>query len=375
MDPELLKELHVSNAKVLVEALQSEDMETAFLQQYAWTLNQLGGTFSHQIDDMICVQQLSLNKRLQLLDATARQFGGSGQDLRFLEEPASAEKFQTEISREIFQRAFVNHQVFSCQWELSADNAMDFPCPIKIPTGAWGLAYVEQGQLDFDTGEFTHTATGPEMLLFGPDSPFVFQRAAGCDYCNAFLTVFVPQESWIPGLQFDRDTDRFMSISLKGSPVQNYMHDVFCRIIDITHSSLQNKEHLHINLLEQALTLYSELLPDSDASEIDPRVATACAYITEHYVGKLTVDKIASAANTSTSTLTSLFRSQLGVSIIKWRDQLRMQKAKELLQDSDLAIKVIASEVGYDDPMIFSRRFKQVTGWSPSQVRKGFTGR
>ena len=61
----------------------------------------------------------------------------------------------------------------------------------------------------------------------------------------------------------------------------------------------------------------------------------------------------------------------MGENIMRWRDQLRMGRARELLQGTELPIKVIAAEVGYDDPMFFSRRFKQLTGWSPSQLRGG----
>ena len=53
-------------------------------------------------------------------------------------------------------------------------------------------------------------------------------------------------------------------------------------------------------------------------------------------------------------------------------DKLRLNKAAELLVETNLNIAEIAEMMGYQDPFHFSRRFKAVIGFSPQQYRREF---
>ena len=50
--------------------------------------------------------------------------------------------------------------------------------------------------------------------------------------------------------------------------------------------------------------------------------------------------------------------------------QVRMSKARELLRQTDLPINVIAREIGYEDPLSFSKIFKKRYNVSPLQYRR-----
>ncbi len=50
--------------------------------------------------------------------------------------------------------------------------------------------------------------------------------------------------------------------------------------------------------------------------------------------------------------------------------QVRMSKSKELLQQKNITIGMVANEVGYDDQMTFSKVFKKRFGISPSDYRR-----
>jgi len=47
----------------------------------------------------------------------------------------------------------------------------------------------------------------------------------------------------------------------------------------------------------------------------------------------------------------------------------RMKRAKELLLDTDMPVRHVGFSVGYNDPLAFSKVFKQETGLSPSEFR------
>ena len=59
------------------------------------------------------------------------------------------------------------------------------------------------------------------------------------------------------------------------------------------------------------------------------------------------------------------------MSPLEYLTLLRVERAKELLSSTSLTIREISAQVGYYDPGSFIRRFKQVTGETPLQYRRG----
>ncbi|MFI7229598.1 helix-turn-helix domain-containing protein [Nonomuraea angiospora] len=84
---------------------------------------------------------------------------------------------------------------------------------------------------------------------------------------------------------------------------------------------------------------------------------------------RTSVGSLAAMVGLSTSQLGALFREQLGVSPLKYQTQLRMARARELLDHSGLTVRAIAREAGYDDALYFSRKFASVHGLAPTAYR------
>lgn len=77
----------------------------------------------------------------------------------------------------------------------------------------------------------------------------------------------------------------------------------------------------------------------------------------------------ARAAGLSVSQFSYLFKQHTGISPMNYQTEVRMQRACEFLDTSEASIKEIAGQLGYEDPLYFSRAFKKCTGLSPSQYR------
>jgi len=71
----------------------------------------------------------------------------------------------------------------------------------------------------------------------------------------------------------------------------------------------------------------------------------------------------------SPSRLAHLFREQVGVSIVRWREDQRIILAKHLLTTTRMPVSTIADTVGYPDQLYFSRVFRKRIGLSPSRYR------
>ena len=65
------------------------------------------------------------------------------------------------------------------------------------------------------------------------------------------------------------------------------------------------------------------------------------------------------------------FKKETGENFLDYVWKLRLEKAKQLLRESDMSIDEVSAAVGYANASSFRRKFKQETGISPSQLRNG----
>jgi AraC-like DNA-binding protein len=83
----------------------------------------------------------------------------------------------------------------------------------------------------------------------------------------------------------------------------------------------------------------------------------------------LTLADLSKEMGLSASYLSALFKEKTRYSPIQLFTSLRMQKASQLLKETQLTVKEIAAEMGYPDQYAFSRSFKLVMGVSPKKFR------
>jgi len=83
------------------------------------------------------------------------------------------------------------------------------------------------------------------------------------------------------------------------------------------------------------------------------------------------ISDVASHVGIDRTHLSRLFRRHLNTSPEQMLIQLRMKQASVMLERPDVRVKEVACSVGYNDPLFFSRMFRQVYGVSPEQSRRG----
>jgi AraC-like DNA-binding protein len=84
----------------------------------------------------------------------------------------------------------------------------------------------------------------------------------------------------------------------------------------------------------------------------------------------VSIQQIAEELGTSYSNLRKLFKEYTGVSPALYQQDLRLQRAKELLTTTNLSIKEVAYKLCFDSPDYFSMKFKNKAGVTPSMFRE-----
>lgn len=103
---------------------------------------------------------------------------------------------------------------------------------------------------------------------------------------------------------------------------------------------------------------------------VEGRILKSIRHMQSAINQNLSLEELSSVAGLSPSHYSNLFRSHTGSSPLRFFTRLRMQKASELLETTDLPIQNIAYKLGYEDTFYFARTFKKLNEITPSTYRK-----
>ncbi|MDO5294497.1 MAG: response regulator [bacterium] len=101
-------------------------------------------------------------------------------------------------------------------------------------------------------------------------------------------------------------------------------------------------------------------------------IQEVCRYLEKHYNEEISLEEAASVIGFSSFYFTKLMKEYLNMSYVDYITHLRIEKAKQLMQETTLSLKEIGQEVGYQNSNYFTRVFKRTEGITPSQYKQDF---
>jgi AraC family transcriptional regulator of arabinose operon len=213
-----------------------------------------------------------------------------------------------------------------------------------------------------------HTIRTGELLVIPPGIP----HAYGADHAHPWSIHWFHAQGALLG-DFLRE--------LKVTPQQPLLHlDANTPFLGLFEEVLDTVEHGYTThqliFAAQALAHLLAVLTreQSHATQRQPgatqRITQTITYMKEHLNQPLQLDALAALANLSRSRYVALFKEQAGYAPIDYFIRLRMHRACQLLDTTDASVKELAAQLGYEDPLYFSRVFRAVNDLTPTEYRK-----
>ena len=124
-------------------------------------------------------------------------------------------------------------------------------------------------------------------------------------------------------------------------------------------------------LVEKYAQEVFDALQELNSSSGQRQGMLAMDYIQKNYMDPcLSLNSICSYLNISTSYFSTIFKEMTGETFIEVLTRVRMEKAKELLENTTMKNYEIAEKVGFSDPHYFGISFKKITGKTPTEYAR-----
>jgi AraC family transcriptional regulator of arabinose operon len=118
-----------------------------------------------------------------------------------------------------------------------------------------------------------------------------------------------------------------------------------------------------------AWRLLTQLAVDRILPEHGEPLERAMRYLSERIDGSIKVPDLAALVGISPSHLSTLFRKSTGGGVLAHHSALKMARARQLLDTTELPISAVSREIGMQDQFYFSRQFSRLHNMSPSAYR------
>lgn len=233
------------------------------------------------------------------------------------------------------------------------------------------LHYILTGQGRVRSRRRDWTLGPGDCFLFRPESELWYQA----DGQNPW------SYTWIgfTGLRLSSILDRLgfsSDATVISGDVDGATGNLFLSALERCQSSAARSPVGALELQGILAQILARLTPAAGASE-GPKPETSVyvdeilGFLNQTYGRRLTTETIAEFAGLERTYCCHLFAQQMGQGLMDYLTNLRVEKARELLRTTRLSVRAVAESVGYTDPGTFSKRFRQRTGLSPSDSRRG----
>lgn len=122
-------------------------------------------------------------------------------------------------------------------------------------------------------------------------------------------------------------------------------------------------------LIHNLVTASIAQINDIRSSKISKLIIDITEYLNSNYTQPLSLEEVAKKFFISTCYLSTIFKQETNMTFKEYIRMLKINKAKELLSDTDETIQEIAHKLGYNSSSYFSKAFHHETGLIPSEYR------
>ena len=228
------------------------------------------------------------------------------------------------------------------------------------------LLYIAAGKAFFTIdGTATEVSEG-SMVLYLPHTPQQYAY-----YINDKPEVYWLHFTGSEAASLTREAG-FTEKQVLYTGISSKYQELFLSVIREVQLTRPSYEELSALYLKQLFLLLKRIREEGgfQKTEIQKEMEKAVRFFHENLAKNIQVEAYARQLHMSTCWFIRSFREYAGMPPGRYLTDIRIRKAKELLESTDYSIGEIGGIIGYENPLYFSRIFKKTAGVSPAEYRK-----
>ncbi|MGG3309438.1 helix-turn-helix domain-containing protein [Paenibacillus lautus] len=165
-------------------------------------------------------------------------------------------------------------------------------------------------------------------------------------------------KEWVLQLLMDLQMKTKVTLQVQDSITEEKLYDAI--------NDIHSMEHLRSWIMAY-LTELSRRLSVLSIRSKRSEIIQAQKYVIQHVTEKLTLEEMAGYLNLNSSYFSRLFKRETNQNFIEYVNMVKLQKAKQLLQQSNKTVEEISDYLGYANKSYFIKLFKREIGMTPSE--------
>ncbi|MBX4268485.1 AraC family transcriptional regulator [Clostridium estertheticum] len=228
------------------------------------------------------------------------------------------------------------------------------------------LHYIISGSGLFELDGKSYTLHANQGFLICPDVITYYEASSKDPWIYTWIGFRgIKAETFLKNIKLDKDNPVF---KCKGDIIKKCFEE-------IRHSSTYKLGYElrlqgYLNILLSELTEQSEAFKTKGDGQKKNYIKKSIQFIETNYSRSMSIESLASYIGLNKNYFSTIFSELLGIPPQEYLIKYRVNKACKLLSNKDLTISEISRSVGYDDPLGFSKIFKQIKGVSPKSYRQ-----
>lgn len=247
----------------------------------------------------------------------------------------------------------------------------------------WEIVYVDKGEIEIDSNHQWFPLKQGQAVFHQPNE-YHNLRANGVSAPNLVIISF---QCASPAMEFfkrkifplsDQEKHLLATIVTEAKAAfSSPLEDTFLNKLERKKDAPFGAEQMLLLSLEQLLiSLYRSYGEVSFNTSTLRRgleqdvVSAVLAFLQENIQEKLVFQQVLDRIGISASSLKMIFKEKMGMGVMNYFAKMKIDAAKILIREGNLNITQIAGYLGFDSVHLFSRRFRQMTGMSPTEYGK-----
>ncbi len=243
----------------------------------------------------------------------------------------------------------------------------------------WELSYVMCGGGVRTIGDMTETITEGEIILIPPNIPhewhFDHMKTDSDGNINNISVFFGTETLEKLSMVIPEFTEVFNRISALTVAVR-YSGRTYRKILELLLAMRDKPAHLRLpQMIELLLAITDtnsckQVGRNTNLSRIEQRLENVRVYCRCNYIRNISLGEISKEIGMNKSSFCTFMRRHAGMSLTEFVNGIRLEKAKEMLYNTDIAIASVAYDVGFSNVTYFNRLFRKKYNCNPKMMRE-----